>query len=121
MANATIRVRGQAELVRAFGRIDKSLRQEVQRELAAAAEIVSDEARSRLAAYDTASAAGLRPRVRGASSFVEQRRRKVTGRRGDWGVLQMREALLPALSSKQDEVIDRVDEMLARLAGEAGF
>jgi hypothetical protein len=35
---------------------------------------------------------------------VEQSLRKVTGLRPDWGATQMRKGLLPALSSKQNEV-----------------
>ena len=45
------------------------------------------------------SAAGFRSRVKGFGRvMVEQRRRKTTGLRGDYGALQMQQALIPARS-----------------------
>lgn len=115
-------MRGLKELQRDFKRMSGDLSKYVDRELKEAAEIVSDEARSRLNPYQPRSAAGIRPRVKGfGRAFVEQRRRKTTGKRGDWGAFQMRRILLPALGSKQDEVVKRLDKMLGRLGGDYGF
>jgi hypothetical protein len=121
VAQATVRVKGQKELVRALGKIDKNLKREVQQGLSEAATVVASDARSRFANVDVGSAAGFRPRVRGASAFVGQRKRRTTGKRGDYGALQMRRALIPALESKQEEVVGKLDRMLGRLGGEAGF
>lgn len=98
------------------------LSKDIDRELKEAAGIVADEARSRFTSIDSRSASGFRPRTKGfGRAFVEQSRRRTTGKRPDYGALQMRRALLPALGSKQDEVIDRLDRMLGRLGGDYGF
>lgn len=122
MAGSTVRVRGLRELQRDFKKMSGDLNKEVDRELKEAAGIVSEEARSRFVAYNSGSAAGFRPRVKGfGRAFVEQSRRRKTGKRPDYGALQMRKALLPALGAKQNEVIERLDKMLGRLGGDYGF
>src|SRR3990167_1480361 len=102
--------------------MDKELKKDLNRELREAADIVAQDARPRLARYNARSAAGIRPRVRGGGlAVVEQRRGRVTGKRGDWGSLQMRKAFLPALASKRDQVEQRLEEMLDRLGDHNGF
>lgn len=122
MASSTIRVRGLRELQRDFKKMSGDLSKEVDRELKEAAGIVAEEARSLFSSYDSRSASGFRPRVKGfGRAFVEQSRRRTTGKRPDYGALQMRRALLPALGSKQAEVIERLDKMLGRLGDDNGF
>lgn len=125
MATGTVRVDGLDDLVRAFGKISKDLRREVQRELSDAAKIVATEARAKISGLappgSPRTVGGVRPRVRGSTAFVEQRLGKTTGKRGDWGAIQMRRAFLPSLDEKQDEVVERLDRMLDRLAGKNGF
>jgi hypothetical protein len=118
----TVRVRGLRELHRDFKKMSKELGKEVDAELKKAAEPVRDDARSRFSGYSARSAAGYRVRSRGFGTVVvEQSRRKTTGQRPDFGSLQMRRALLPALHSKSDEVSSRIDRMLGRWGGEYGF
>lgn len=122
MAQATVRVRGLKELQRDFRKMSARLDKDVNKELREAAKIVSDDARSRFSAYSGPSSMGIRPRVKGGGrAFVEQSRRRTTGQRPDFGVLQMRKAFLPALDAKQEEVIERLDDMLGRLGGDYGF
>ena len=122
MTQTTIRVRGLRELERGLKKMGSDLPKEIDRELKEAAQIVAEEARARFAGISPRSAAGFRPRIKGFGSvFVEQSRRRTTGTRGDYGALQMKRALLPALGSKQGEVIERLDRMLGRLGGEHGF
>lgn len=98
------------------------LSKEVDKELKEAAKIVSDDAKPRLARYSANSATGIRPRVKGfGRAYVEQSRRRTTGKRPDFGALQMRKAFLPALSAKEGEVVDHIDKMLGRLGGDYGF
>lgn len=120
MARETVRVEGLRELVRDFGRIDADLRRQLQREISEAADIVAQDARSRADRYAGNPGGKIRPRVRGASGYVESRARS-KGIRPDFGALLMRTAFLPALASKESEVTRRVDQMLDRLAGSYQF
>jgi hypothetical protein len=119
MAGA-VKVEGLNELVRAFGQIDKELRRDIQRELSAAALIVRQEAAAGFMHISPRSAGGFRPRVRGSTAVVEQRYRKTTGMRPDYGSHQMW-YLMKALGDKEEAVVARLDLMLDKLGGEAGF
>lgn len=121
MAGA-VRVKGLKELHRDFRRMSKELSKDLDRELREAANIVAQDARARFDTYSPRSASGFRGRTKGfGRAIVEQRHRRTTGKRPDYGALQMRRALLPARASKHDEVVDRIDRMLGRLGGEYGF
>jgi hypothetical protein len=118
----TVRVRGLKELHRDFKKMSKELGKEVDRELKAAAAPVREDAASRFQGYSPRSASGYRVRSRGFGQVaVQQSRRKTTGQRPDFGSLQMRRALLPALYAKEDEVHRAIDRMLGRWGGEYGF
>lgn len=124
MAAGTVQVRGLRELQRDFKKMSGGLSKDVDKELRGAAKIVSDEARSLSAShgFSQRSVTGLRPRTKGfGRAFVEQSRRKTTGKRGDFGAMQMQRVLLPALARKQDDVVKALDKMLARLGGEYDF
>lgn len=122
MASETLRVHGLRELQRDLGKADKSLKREVNKRLRGIGQVVSEDARARFGRYDTKSAMGLRPRVRaGGLVVVEQRRGKTTGKRPDFGALQMRRALLPALASKSGEIEREFGRMLDDLASGNGF
>lgn len=122
MAGGTVVVRGLRPLVRDFSRLGRDVQGAVKHELKAAAEPVRAEAADRLGKYDEGSAGGLRVRVRGAGAVrVEQSKRKVTGKRGDYGDLQMRRALLPALYERRDEIEEGVLHVLDGLHDSYGF
>ena len=116
----TVRVEGLNELVRAFGKMDKELRRDLQRELSKAAKIVREEAAAGFMHVSARSAGGFRPRVRGSTAVVEQRLRRTTGLRGDYGAHQMW-YLLKALRDKEDAVVESIDKMLGNLGEDAGF
>lgn len=120
MASA-VRVKGLDELQRAFRQVNKGLAKELRKELREAGNIVRDDAGPRFAKYDAVSAAGYRTKVRQRGVSVEQTLGRTTGRRPDFGALQMRKALEPALDAKQGEVIDQLDGMVDRLASREGF
>jgi hypothetical protein len=68
------------------------------------------------------SAAGVITRVRSAGLVtVEQKLRKTTGKRGDWGVTQMKYAFLPAADEKQELASAHVEAAIDNTARDHGF
>lgn len=120
MAEA-IRVKGLRELDRAFRNMDKDLSKKLRASLKEAAEIVAPVARSKFERIQPRSAATMTARARARGASVEQSQGRTTGLRPDFGSLQMRIALMPALDEKAPEVEQKVDEMLGHLAAENGF
>lgn len=80
------------------------------------AEPVRAEAASLFSTVDPRSAAGYRVRVRQRGVSVEQSLRKTTGQHPEYGALQMREALLPALARKEREIEQGMEEAIDRIA-----
>jgi len=119
----TVVVRGLSELVRDFGRISKTAQKELRAELRRAAEPVAEEARNRARGLGLpgSTVGGIAAGTRYGMPVVRQRRRKVTGKHPEYGVLQMRRVLIPAVVAKQDEVVRRVEEMLDRLVEPGGL
>jgi hypothetical protein len=117
---ATIHVRGLRELQAAFLKLSPELRKELRKELKEAGEVVRREAVS-LWDEDPRISAGYKVRVRARGVAVEQSQGRTTGRRPDFGALQMRTALSPALDAKTDQVVVGLELMLDRLGGSAGF
>ena len=106
---------------RDFRKMSKDLTKELRSELREVGDIVRDDARRRFADVDARSAAGYRTVVRQRGVAVEQRLRRTTGAHPGYGAMQMSQALSPAVDAKQDEVVDRLDGMLDKLAGRNGF
>ena len=102
--NATIVVKGYKEFLRAAKDAGTATNHEVRAAFRRSGEIVRQDAATRLAKYSTVSAAGLKVRVRQRGVAVEQSLRKTTGFHPQYGSLQMRKSLLPALASKEPEV-----------------
>src|SRR6266540_4003609 len=124
MAGATpaVRIKGLNELRMAFKEMDAALYRELGKELKQVAEVVAVDARRRFSVVDHHSASGYKPRLHGKRGVsVDQTLRKVTGKRGDYGALQMRRALIPALQSHESELVSGVERMLDRLEREHGF
>lgn len=117
----TVRVEGLAQLLRATDAAGKETKKLVRDELRKAAVPVRDEAARKFEEFSPRSASryGISVRKVGTVS-VEQRLRRTTGARPDFGSLQMRKALVPALDDKSDEVLDALDEALDRLADRWG-
>ena len=121
MAASTVRVRGLRELQRDFRKMSKDLSKEVRDGLREAAEPVRQEASTLFSPISADSAAGYKVRVRQRGVAVEQSRRRTTGKRPDFGRLQMGRALIPALENRADEVVKGVEKVLDKLAGSNGF
>jgi hypothetical protein len=116
LARETVRVRGLREFQRAAARAGKESRTEVRAALREAAEPVRSEAVALFTPVDARSAAGYRVAVRQRGVAVEQRLRKTTGRRPQYGALQMTRALLPALKRHEHTIERRVERALDRIA-----
>jgi len=121
MPNGTLRVRGYKEFLRAVNHADKNLKREVRETFRQVGEVVRVEAAELFSRYDGRSAAGYRVRVRQRGVSVEQSMRKTTGQHPEYGSLQMRKALLPALGRKEPEVeaafekaVDKVADIFER-------
>lgn len=113
---AGFRIKGLRETQAAFRKADKQLAKNLRAELKKAGEIVQTDAITRFSDIDANSAAGFKVRVRARGVKVEQSKGRVTGLRGDYGALQMRKALLPALESKRGEVEHQLEDMLDKIA-----
>lgn len=112
-----VNVQGLAKLKRDLKTFDAESVKGLNKELRAAGDLVRADAADRLDTYSPKSAAGLRVYLRsGGRVAVEQSIGKTTGLRPDFGKLQMRQALLPALEDKQDEVFAAVNLSLSSLA-----
>ena len=98
-----------------------SLKDELREGLKKAAEPVRQEAAALFQRYDARSAAGYRVAVRARGVSVEQSRRRTTGQHPEFGALQMRRALLPALASREEQVLRGVENVLDDLARDNGF
>lgn len=103
MPTGTVKVKGLREFVRDVNKADKEVGKELKNELKKLAEPVAQEAQSLGERY-----AGIGPfktGLRGGVAVVRQSKGTRTGLRGDFGALQMRTVLEPALEARQDEVL----------------
>lgn len=116
-ARGTVTAKGLREFIRAADASGKATKKAVRDRLRKVGEIVRDDARGLFASYDerTASRFGVSVRRTGVVS-VEQRLRRTTGKRPDFGGLQMRKALLPALEQDKDKVEREFERALDDIA-----
>lgn len=119
------RVLGLAELFAALNAVDKELSAELKASLKEAAVMVADDASAKLSTLvpqPSKSAAGIIPRVRGAGLLtVEQKLRRTTGKRPDWGARQMSDAFLPAADEDEAKVAAMVEAAIDSVALRHGF
>lgn len=113
----TVRVEGLREFLHATDRADKATKKLVRDELRKAAEPVREEARRLFERYDVDSAStyGISVRKVGLVT-VEQRKRKTSGTRPDYGRLQMSRALYPAAETEEGTVTSLLEQAVDRLA-----
>ena len=126
----TIRVEGLDALIRDLNRIDRELGRDVQRELQAAARIVSEDAKSQVRQMGLDGTGNMersiRPRVVKRSNAIVEARRSYYRRYyyaliyhfGTYGTRPKRSGVpftYLALERKQAEVVRHLDEMLGRL------
>lgn len=90
-------------------------------ELFRAAEPVARRARDLISDFAGAKTTTIGPRVVLQGAFVTQRARKVTGRRPDFGALQMVEGMIPALEENIELVEDHAEQALDAIETVGGF
>lgn len=117
----TVNVKGYKEVIRALNRTDKETRKTLKDALKEAAEPVAVTARGLIAKYRGASTSTIQPRVVTKGVFVTQRKRKTTGMRPDFGSLQMRKGMIPALYDHEDDIVEHVDHAIGVLINREGF
>jgi hypothetical protein len=119
--DVSVRVTGLREVQRAFRAMGKEADKMVRDELKQVGDIVRADAAQRFESISPSSAAGYKVSVRQGSISVRQSKRKTTGKRPDFGTLQMRVALEPALAANEQQVVRALDAALDRLASKQGF
>src|SRR5262245_58631715 len=112
MAKETLAVHGYRDVIRGLATADKESKRKIRQTFRETGDVVRTDATSRFEPINARSAAGYRTRVRQRGIVVEQSIRKTTGQHPEWGKLQMREALLPALMSNQDELEQGLERAL---------
>jgi hypothetical protein len=125
---AAVRVQGLGPLVRDFGKMSRELRRDLQREIADSTGIVAREAKA-VAEREGLRESGalirsIKARVRGAVGFVQvgaTRRGFPYPRRLEYESGGRRAFVGPALESKQEDVVEAMNDMLDRLASRNGF
>lgn len=117
----TIRIEGGNKVIRAFREVDGDLARKFGNDLKKAADPVVEATKQKEGRWRGASIRTIRSRRRGFNIYVEQSARKVTGLRGDFGQLQMRDALVPALEENTTKVAREVESVLDQYAEAAGF
>lgn len=117
-----MRVLGLSELIRDMNAVDRDLSRELRAELKDIADVGARDAAARLERLSPHSASGIIGRVRSNGLVtVEQKFRKKTGMRPDWGVTQMREAFLPSADKLQHDLGERAEETIDHVARSHGF
>jgi len=111
-----MRVKGYREFVRATNRAGLESRRAVRTAFREIGEPVRAEAQRLFEKYDARSAAAFRIGVTQRGVFVEQGIRKTTGTSPDYGALQMRKALVPALRLKHTDVEKAMERALDGVA-----
>jgi len=117
---ATVRVSGLREVNRAFKRIDASVVAEVKDELKKLAEPVAADSRERIGHYAGASTSTIKPYPTMKGVVVRQAQKKKTGKRGDFGALQMGH-LMSSLDDHEDQIVEGVEDLLDWLGRKEGF
>lgn len=114
--DATLKVLGYKQFLRASDRAGKDTKKETRETFRKVGDLVRIEGQRLFTQYNPRSAAGYRTRVRVRGVIVEQSLRKTTGDRPDYGALQMRVGLIPALENEADAVEREFELALDRVA-----
>lgn len=115
----TVRVEGWREAVRALDRVNRGAKREILKGIAEGARPIADDANTRLGRYRGIGRITTRASVTGV--FVQQSHRKVTGKRPDFGALQMSRGLIPAVDAGGPEIEGRIEGALDGLITREGL
>jgi hypothetical protein len=112
----TLAVHGVKPLLKGLAQADRKTKFTVRAIIRRTGDAVQTNAAGRFAKYDAKSAAGYRTIVRQRGVSVEQKYRKTTGLRPNFGALQMRKALVPAAADKAPETKHAMEIALDEIA-----
>lgn len=112
----TVRVEGLRDFLRDTNKAEKETKKKVRDRLKEAGDVVREEASRLFSPVSAKTAGGYKVRARVSGVHVEQSLRKTTGMRPDFGALQMRRALVPALINKEDDVYREMEKAADDLA-----
>ena len=116
----TVKITGLRQVMAGLNRIEKGAHKAVFAELLQSAEPVRRSWAGKLQRYRGASTSTLTPAMTTKSVFVRQQKRKVSGKRGDFGSIQMRKGL-EALFEEADNTTREVERAMDRLTMSSGF
>jgi len=111
-------VRGHREVIKGLVTADRKTKTAVRAVLRHTGDAVKTEASSLFGKYDSKSAAGYKTVVRQRGINVEQSLRKTTGKRPDFGALQMVKALVPAADDNRPETEHAMELALDQIAAQ---
>ena len=118
MAGPVIRVKGYRECARALNVVNRDAKKVLFAGLRSAAEPIAVDTRGRLSKYQGISLGTIKPAARIKGVAIVQRAKKVTGLRPDFGALQMRKGLIPAVQEAEPDIYDRVEAAFEALIRE---
>jgi hypothetical protein len=118
MARPAFKITGYRDVMRALKTADKDSKTAVRTALRESGESVKREAAGTMASVDARTAAGYKVGVTQRGVRVYQSVRKVTGLHPEYGVYQMRHALIPALNDNQANVEQGLEHALDVVAQE---
>lgn len=111
MAEGFVTVEGYRELDRALRKVNRDKDKELREEFAKAGEHVAEAFRSKIVRYGGAKTETVKSKALASGVFVVQNANKVTGKRGDFGALQMRH-LIDARAENMDRTIEALEDAL---------
>ena len=113
---ATLQIVGYREFMRGLAGCDRATKRSVRAVLRRAGDAVKADASGRFAPVDARSAAGYRTVVRQRGIAVEQSIRRTTGQHPEYGALQMRRALIPALDDNEERTYQAIERAMDDIA-----
>lgn len=124
----SVRVEGLRELQRSLQKIRSDLKPEITKELKDIGQVVADRAQSFAIGQGLYDSGNLADHIKSRAALASVAIVDTANRDGypypriyEYGHGGARAFMRPALIDKQGEVIDKLDRMLARLGGAAGF
>lgn len=117
----SVRVEGYREAMRGLNKVDSGIKDLFKDAFKEIGQPIAADIQGRLTGFQGISLGTIGPKVTTKGMFVTQRKRKVTGKRGDFGSLQMTRGFLPAAEDNQEKVDEALEEVFDRLADSAGF
>lgn len=115
----TVRVEGYREAARALQKVNAGAKREILKGIAEAGRPIADDANRRLGRFTAVGPVKSVGTTGGV--FIRQTKRKVSGLRGDFGALQMRDGLIPAVESNEEKIVEHVENALEGLIAREGL